>query len=198
VTTFFLVRHAAHDNVGSFLAGREVDVPLGAAGREQAERLALRMSRERADMIHTSPRRRTRETAAAVAAAMGLRETVAENLDEIDFGKEWCGRSFDDLNCEPLWRTWNKERAMARTPAGESLADVQRRVVGHMERVRGDAPEKSAVLVSHADPIKLALAHYLELRVESIDRFDIAPASISAIVVGDWGAKLLGLNETPG
>lgn len=194
-TTFLLVRHAAHDNVGGFLAGREVDVPLGEAGRAQAKRLAKRMSREPVRRLYSSPRVRTRETAAAIASAIKLPEEVAADLDEIDFGESWCGRTFDDLNREAAWRRWNAERATARTPAGESLADVQQRVVNLIEAVRNAAAGSAIVLVSHADVIKLAVAYFMGLPLAGIDRFDIAPASISTLVVGDWGAKLIGLNE---
>jgi broad specificity phosphatase PhoE len=194
-TTFFLVRHAAHDNVGGFLAGRLADVALGADGRRQAERLARRMRRERIDAIHTSPRRRTRETAEEIARVAPVPLSVAEELDEIDFGESWCGRSFDDLNCDPDWRRWNKERATARTPAGESLADVQRRVVGLIRGVGSRSADGAVVLVSHADVIKLAVTHCMDIPLDRIDRFDIAPASVTTMVVGPWGSKLLALNE---
>src|SRR4051812_49723617 len=94
------------------------------------------MGRESAVAIHSSPRRRTRETAAAIGAEMGIDEEVAFELDEIDFGVDWCGRAFDDLNTDARWRQWNEARSTARTPAGEALSDVQRRIVGHMEHMR--------------------------------------------------------------
>ena len=67
----FLVRHAAHDNVGQYLAGRMPGVALGEAGRAQARRLARRLSRERIDRIQSSPVQRTRETAQAIADVVG-------------------------------------------------------------------------------------------------------------------------------
>lgn len=196
-TTFLLIRHAAHDNVGGFLAGRGVDVCLGEHGREQARRLAKRMYRHRPDTLHSSPRRRTRETAAAIRAALGVEESVAPELDEIDFGESWCGRTFEELNQDPLWRRWNADRLHASTPAGETLRDVQDRIVGHIERVAGEMPEQAVALVTHADVIKVAVAHYLRLALDRIDLFDIAPASVSTLAVGDWGARLMGLNEVP-
>jgi broad specificity phosphatase PhoE len=195
VTTFFLVRHAAHDNLGSYLAGRLVDPSLGEDGRAQAKRLAKRMRRERFEAIHTSPRKRTRETAARIAAAVDLSEQVAPDLDEIDFGADWCGRTFDELNADPRWREWNSDRAAAKTPSGESLAGVQERVCRHMRCLSADTRERAVVLVSHADVIKAAVAGQIGLPLEAIDRLEIAPASVTTLVVGDWGAKLIGLNE---
>ncbi len=195
ITTFLLLRHAAHDNVGGFLAGRMSGVVLGEAGRAQAERLARRLRPERIDAIFASPRERTQQTAQAVAAACGLPMTTAEELDEIDFGR-WSGQDFEALQQDPLWQRWNAVRSLIRTPGGETMLDVQRRVLGLMERLVEKRGGQCVVLVSHADVIKAAVLHHLGLGIDAWPRFDIAPASITRLVIGDWGARLLGLNET--
>jgi broad specificity phosphatase PhoE len=195
-TTFFLVRHAAHDNVGGFLAGRTAGVRLGPAGRAQAGRLAERMRRERFTAIHASPRERSRETAEAIAAACGV-DPVTENdqLDEIDFGG-WSGKTFQELEAFADWRLWNSDRLRAATPAGETMADVEARIVGCMTKLMAGRPEQAIVLVSHADVIKAAVCHILGLPADAGCKFDISPASITTVVAGDWGARLLTLNET--
>jgi len=195
-TTFFLVRHAAHDNVGSFLAGRTAGVRLGPAGRAQAGRLAERMRSERIAAVQTSPRERSQETAEAIATACGI-DPVAENheLDEIDFGG-WSGKTFEELENHADWRLWNSDRLRAATPAGETMADVQARVVACMTKLMARHVEQGVVLVSHADVIKAAVCHILGLPTNAGCRFDISPASITTVVTGDWGARLLTLNET--
>jgi broad specificity phosphatase PhoE len=195
-TTFFLVRHAAHDNVGGFLAGRTPGVRLGHAGRAQAGRLADRMRRERFAAIHASPRERSQETAAAIAIACGI-DPVAENdqLDEIDFGG-WSGKTFAELEDYADWRLWNSDRLSAATPAGETMTDVEARVVSCMTKLMARHPEQGVVLVSHADVVKAAVCHILVLPADAGRRFDISPASITTVVAGDWGARLLTLNET--
>lgn len=194
-TTFFLVRHAAHDDVGCFLAGRAEGVVLGHEGRAQAARLAERLRRESFAAIVSSPRERTRETAAAISIAseVGPVETAPE-LDEIDFGA-WSGKTFSELNRDPAWRHWNEQRAVATTPSGERMEDVRRRVSACMERQAQRHPGAAVVLVSHADIIKSAVCDVLGLAPDCCFRFEIDPASISVIVKGDWGAKLLRLNE---
>jgi probable phosphoglycerate mutase len=194
-TTFFMVRHAAQDNVDGILAGRSSGVVLGESGLAQAARLGQRLRRERFDAIHASPRERTRETAIAIAGAYGLREIHANPaLDEIDFG-EWSGRAFEELASDPDWRQWNEDRARARAPGGETMIEVQARVVSCMESLAKQHRGGALVLVSHADVIKATVCHYLGLPVEGCFRFDIAPASVTTIVTGDWGGKVLGLNE---
>lgn len=195
ITTFLLLRHAAHDDVGGFLAGRMTGVVLGEAGQAQAERLAQRLRLERIDAIFASPRERAQQTAQAVAATCGRTVETAPELDEIDFGR-WSGQGFEALQQDPLWQRWNSVRSLIRTPGGETMLDVQRRVLGLMERLAGDRGGQCVALVSHADVIKAAVLHQLGLAIDAWPRFDIAPASITRLVIGDWGAKLLGLNHT--
>lgn len=195
-TLFYLLRHAAHDQVGSYLAGRAPKVCLGADGRAQARRLAERMQRERFAAIFSSPRERTLETAHAVSVASEVGPVeLRDELDEIDFGC-WSGLTFDELNRDPAWRHWNEQRESAVTPNGESMEHVRRRVVGCMRDVARSHSGEAVVLVSHADVIKSAVCHVLGLTADGGFRFDIEPASISIIVMGDWGAKLLRLNES--
>lgn len=195
MTVFLLVRHAAHDNVGAFLAGRKPGIHLGTAGREQAKQLAERLKREPIRAIYTSPCERTRETADAIATLCGLPEpSIAEGLNEIDFGS-WSGRTFDDLNEDWAFRRWNEVRSLSRTPAGESMLDVQLRVLRHMEKVAAAAEEDTVALVTHADVIKAAVSYYLGLPVDAWPRLEISPASITTLVVSEWGAKLTSMNE---
>jgi broad specificity phosphatase PhoE len=193
-TTIFLVRHAAHDNVGGYLAGRMAGVRLGTDGLAQARRLAERMGRERIDAIHSSPRERTRETAEAIASTRGLPVTVDDALDEVDFGA-WSGNDFETLERDPSWRRWNSLRSISRTPAGESMLDVEVRVTRLIEALAARHDEGGVVLVSHADVIKAAVCHVLGLPIDAWPRFEVAPASITTLVIGDWGAKIVTLNE---
>jgi broad specificity phosphatase PhoE len=194
-TTFFLLRHAAHDDVGRYLAGRAPNVSLGPAGRAQARRLGERMCREDFVAIYSSPRERTAQTARAVSlhSEIGPVE-LRDELDEIDFGP-WSGKTFVELNQDPAWRDWNSRRAVAVTPTGESMQDVCGRVCSCMADLRARHAGNGVVLVSHADVIKSAVCHVLGLTADGGFRFDIEPASISVVAMGDWGAKLLRLNE---
>jgi broad specificity phosphatase PhoE len=193
-TTFFLVRHAAHDNVGGFLAGRRPGISLGEAGRAQARRVAERLRRETFEAIHASPRERAAETAAAIAAVSHVPVERADELDEIDFGN-WSGRTFDDLEDDPAWRQWNAQRSLAQTPAGDTMLAVESRIVGLMRRLANRHPDGALVLVSHADVIRAGVSYLLGLPIDAWPRFDIGPGSVSTLILGDWGARLLTLNE---
>ncbi|MBS9721876.1 histidine phosphatase family protein [Tianweitania sp. BSSL-BM11] len=195
-TTIYLVRHAAHDNVGGFLAGRTPGIRLGLEGRAQADRLGQRMRREPFAAVLSSPRERTQETAFAIASASGMVVETDERLDEIDFGDAWTGKTWEALNGDPTWNHWNAERAVARTAGGESMGEVQLRAVAALSDAAGRHADGAVVLVTHADVIKAIICHVLDLPLGHVHRFDINPASITPVVWGDWGAKLLWLNET--
>jgi probable phosphoglycerate mutase len=193
-TTVFLVRHAAHELIGRVLCGRMPGVRLGAEGRRQAERVAERLAREAVAALYTSPLERASETAAPIAERLGLQPETSEAITDVDYG-EWSGMSFEALDSDPRWATWNAAKSTYRPPGGETVLDVQRRAIGQVERVVEAYPEGGAVLVSHCDVIKAVLAYFLGLAIESISRFEISPASISTVIIGRWGAKVHSVNE---
>jgi broad specificity phosphatase PhoE len=193
-TTFFLVRHAAHDQVGAVLCGRMPGVTLGPHGRGQAQRLADRLERESVVSVQASPLERARETAEAIAVRIGESVEICEAITEIDFGS-WSGMDFNALSSDPSWLAWNTARGFNRPPNGEMMLEAQARIVGAMERLRRSFCDKAVVLVSHADVIKAALLYHLGSPIDSYNRFDIDPASVSTLVIGDWGSKIVRLNE---
>ena len=194
-TTFFLVRHAVHDNVESLLAGRMSGIELGAVGRAQAARLARRMRYEQFGAIYASPRERSQMTAEAIADVSGISPVrTDEDLDEIDFG-DWSGKTFAELEDDPHWRLWNSDRSRASTPTGETMLHVQQRVTGCMARLRPSHQEGAVVLVSHADVIKAAVCAILALPPDAGAKFDVSPASVTTVVSGEWGARVISLNE---
>lgn len=198
MTVVFLIRHAAHAELGRNLTGRKPDVALSEAGARQALALGERLSREPIAAIYSSPRLRARATAEAIADRLELGVELDCALDEIDFGA-WTGASFEKLADDPLWRQWNEARATACPPRGESMKAAAARIVGRIgqlcEQHRGSAP---VALVSHCDVIRGAVAHYLGLSLNNLLRFDIDPASITRLEVGAWGGRLAALNETTG
>jgi broad specificity phosphatase PhoE len=153
------------------------------------------MQRERFAAVKSSPRRRTLETARAIAEASGVgRVETSAALDEVDFGA-WSGQSFADLGKDPQWQRWNSERSLVRPPGGETIRQVQQRIVGFMAELAQLYAGAALVLVSHAELIRVAVLHVLGMPLDHWSRIAIDPASLTAIVTGDWGAQLLTLNE---
>lgn len=192
--TIFLVRHAAHDRVNSLLCGRMPGVALGERGRRQAAALANRFAAEGIEAVYASPMERAQETAAPIAARLGLDLRTEQGVTEIDFGA-WTGRSFDSLADDQDWAFWNAARGSARPPGGESMGEAQIRAGEALRNLADRHPAGRIVVVSHCDVIKAAIAGLLELPLDNYGRFEISPASVSTLVLWQGGGKLLNLNE---
>lgn len=192
----FLVRHGSHDRLGRVLCGRMPGVSLSEAGRAEAralaDALARRLAGRGAGTLLASPRDRTAETAAPIAAALGLTAAAEPDLDEIETGA-WTGRSFDALAADPLWATWNAERATARPPGGESMGEAQGRVGRVLARFAVDGAP--VVLVSHGDVIRAALLGLLGLGLDAYDRIVVDPASCSELALWPGGGRVVSINE---
>ena len=193
-TTVLLIRHGSHDRLEKVLCGRMAGVTLGEAGHAEVARLGQRLKTGRPAAVVSSPLERARETADAVAAACGLAVDLDEDLNELDFGA-WTGRRFDDLEGDPHWDRWNRLRQHSRPPSGETMLEGQVRAVRCLHRLREAHPDATVVAVSHADIIKAALAWALGLSLEFYARFEVRPASVSRLLMGEWGVKVWSLNE---
>lgn len=192
--TLFLIRHAAHGHLGQILSGRSDGLALTAEGRAQAATLAARLAGTAFDAIQSSPIQRARETALAIAEARELPVEPAPALNEIDFGA-WTGRRFAELSGDAAWDEWNRRRSTACPPDGESMAAAQVRAMDHIRGWACGHPGGTAAMVTHCDIIRALVAGVLGLSLDRIHQFEIAPASISRIEAGDWGARILSVNE---
>jgi broad specificity phosphatase PhoE len=192
--TLFLIRHAAHVELGRTLSGRRRDVALSSDGLEQAEIVADLLAVEPFAAVYASPRERAYYTARAIGEAHELKVTVEDGLDEVDFG-DWTGMDFNDLEGDPAWCAWNERRASARPPGGESMAEAVLRTAAALEAIAAAHAGQTVACVTHCDIIRGALAHYMGLPLDNMLRFDIDPASVSRLALGNWGARILTINE---
>ncbi|HEV2080244.1 MAG TPA: histidine phosphatase family protein [Allosphingosinicella sp.] len=193
-TIILLIRHAAHVELGQVLSGRRRDVSLSREGLEQAEIVADLLGVEPLAAVYSSPRERAFYTARAIAEQHEMKPQVVDDLDEVDFG-DWTGRRFDELEGDPVWDEWNAARGSARPPAGESMAEAVSRAVAAVEGLASGHPDQMIAAVSHCDIIRGVIAHYLGLPLDNLLRFDVDPASVSRIAVGNWGALIMTINE---
>lgn len=197
MTTFYLVRHADKDLDGAVLPGRTPGVSLSAAGRRQAEALARHLGDRGVRCVYSSPLARARETAAPLARRCNLKVEPEEAFGEIDYG-DWTNEAIRDLESDAHWQRFHAFRSGVPIPGGERLLDVQARFAGAMLRLRTAWPEGAVAIFSHGDPIRLALAYFAGMPLDMFDRLEVRPASVSTVVVGDYGPTIGGLNALPG
>lgn len=192
-----LVRHAKNDWVGERLAGWTPGVHLNDKGRQQAKALGARLAHLPITAIYSSPLERAVETAQAIAAHHNLKVRVLEAIGETRFG-EWTGASLKELSKTELWPVVQVYPSGARFPGGESLRETQARTVAALDALRDAYTEKTdvVVVVSHADVIKAAVAHYVGLHLDLFQRLVISPASLSVVQFSKSGPRLVCLNDT--
>jgi broad specificity phosphatase PhoE len=173
------------------------DPELTALGHAQAAAAAARL----ADMpeiaaVLSSPLRRARQTAAAVADATGAPLITRDRLIETDFGA-WEGLTFGeakerDPELHAAWLGCEEEAP----PGGESFAAVGRRIEAELAAVLADYPGANVVLVSHVTPIKTVLRLALQGGPGILYRLHLDLASISIVdLYPDGGASVRLVND---
>jgi len=193
VTNLILIRHAAHGQLGHRIVGRSPGVHLSPDGRQQAQALAGCLHRAPIRGVYSSPLERARATAEPIATRLGIEPQIAEELNEIDFG-EWTNRPLEELDQLAEWRCFNAFRSGTRIPHGETMIEVQARVLRLVERLDVVRAGQTVALVSHGDVIRAALAHWLGMPVDLLARIEISPASLSMVRIDAWGPKVLLIN----
>ena len=186
------VRHGetAHNRDGR-LQGR-VDLELSERGAEQVARVAARLSASGVARVVSSPLRRARQTARAIADACGAAVEVDERLVEVDYG-EWDGRLLAEIRAE-RHAGWMTDPAFT-PPGGESLLAVTQRVAAFCQEefARGD---EHVVAVSHVSPIKAAVVWALGVDERATLRMMLGLATITAIGARpDGSAYLVSFND---
>ena len=179
-TLLLLVRHGETPTTGTVLPGRAPGLHLSDRGRDQAERVAERLSGLPVDALYSSPLERACETAEPTAARTGLAVKHDDGLLECEFG-EWTGAAIAELAALPEWQTVQHSPSEFRFPNGESFPEMQARIVGALEVMRAAHAGGVIVCFSHADPIKAAVAHALGTPLDLFRRIVISPGSVSAI-----------------
>lgn len=193
-----LIRHGSTDPLGRVLYGRMPGVHLNAEGRRQSENLAQVLKQRYAlSEVVSSPMERTCETAQFVADAYRLGITTEEEINEIDFGS-WMGMTFDDLRDRDDWKRYNETRSLACPPGGESMMEVQARAWRALAKILQryeNRREATVAAVSHGDVVRGLLLLMLGMAIDHIHRLEIAPASVSEVVLAPGEPRVVNVNQ---
>jgi len=151
--TLVIVRHGQTDWNREERFQGQLDIPLNAVGRRQAETLNQQLGSVLFDARYSSPLRRAYETAEVIAR--GLPVHTDARLTEIHHGS-WQGRTKRDIASEwpHLWNDWNKEPLNFTPPGGEAARSVRSRVEDFLQEVGGN----NILCVSHGVVIQTFLS----------------------------------------
>ena len=195
LTYVCFVRHGTTPTTGKVLPGTAPGLHLSEGGRAEATAVAARLAElGSVSALYASPVDRAAETAGTIGAQVGLAPVFDPDLADCDVGS-WTGRTLAALRRRPEWRVVLSNPSGFRFPGGESFAELQARLAGVVERIRTRHPGEVVVVVSHADPIKVALVEALGSPFDLIHRIGVSPCSTSVIAYGDGPPAVLAINS---
>ena len=194
-----LIRHGENEYVKTGkLAGRLPEIHLNEKGQKQAQALGEALKDVPIKALYSSPLERAMETAQPIAESHKLTVLEEPDLMDTDIGK-WEGKSLKMLRLTNAWKIVQQAPSRFRFPEGESFTEAQTRYIGTLERIiqKHHKPQEIVVVVFHADPIKLAVAHLLGMPLDHFQRLSCDTGSMTALYVSDSGANLIKLNQRP-
>lgn len=196
-TTVLFIRHGENDwTETNKLAGRSPAVHLNEYGRQQAEALGQRLADAPIKALYVSPLERTMETAAEIAQHHdGLEITPYPGILEVDYG-EWQGAEIKKLSEDEMWPVIQRYPTGARFPGGETMFQMQARMVQAINDLVQTHPGETIAVVGHADLIKSAVAHYLGVHFDLFQRITVSTASVTGVSFETLGPRVLMVNDT--
>lgn len=196
MTILLLIRHASNDFLKEGrLAGWTPGLHINGQGQREADALARRLAPIPLSAIYSSPLERAVDTARVVAACHKLNVQIREDLGETHTG-EWTGKLIKQVEDSETWKKIQERPVGVPLPGGESIDQVQARMVTAIDAIVAAHPHQVVAVVSHADPLKAAIAHYLGLDLNNFQRIAINPASVTVFFFGERGPVLFRLNDS--
>lgn len=184
----YLVRHGrTAANAGLRLQGR-IDLPIDEVGLAQAAALTGVVTN--VDRLICSPSLRARQT----ASVFGVEPEIDERWLEMDYG-DFDGVPMADVPRDQ-WGQWISDLDF-RPPNGETLREMGERVYAACNDLVEAARDADVVVVSHATPIKAAMAWALGVDVGITWRSHIDQASVTKVLIRERGPALNAFNIIP-
>jgi broad specificity phosphatase PhoE len=197
--TLFLIRHGQTTwNVEHRLPGRLPGIELTETGREQAKRLAEALRPLPLSAIISSPLERATETARYLAEGRTLTIQLEPDLMDIELG-HWSGQNRDELSkSDPIWKAFLRNPLVGPEDV-ETFPELEQRAVRAVERwLKKESTGPYPAFVTHADVIKVLIAHYSGLDASRARSLVIENASVSVVELeADHQPRILAVDWEP-
>lgn len=193
-THFILIRHGETTANLSDTVGGSTDDPLTETGHEQARRVGehLKANGCTPTAIYVSPLQRARDTAAYIAATLMHTPETIDHLTEWHVG-DWEGIKYSEIPNQEGFSMSAMFDPAFRPPDGESLGEVQMRMMKTIRDLATRHPGEQVVIVSHGTALALALSEMVDQSMASWVNYRLANCSISEVIFGEE-PKLLYFN----
>lgn len=174
----------------------QLDIPLNATGRRQAQRLGAALAGEELAAVYASDLARAAETAAAIAAVSGLAVRRDAGLRERAFGR-FEGQTFAEI--EARWpadaRRWRQREPDFAPGDGESLRDFSARCVAAVRAIAARHPGEAIALVAHGGVLDCLYRAAAGVGLDAPRSWLLGNATINRLLHADGVLTLVGWND---
>ena len=196
---WFLVRHGETDWNKEARAQGQMDTPLNADGRAQAERIASRLESETFAAAYSSDLSRVVETARPIMRGRDVPIAYAKELREKHFG-DWEGMTCDEIRAkhpDGFSRMFSDDSDFAAPGGGETDRDLCARAASFAERTRAAHPDDDLLIVAHGGSLRALIASLIGIPPHRMWRLRLDNTSLSTLAFfDDDNAVLTLLNDT--
>ncbi len=156
----------------------QADPPLNDTGRMQAQQTALELRSQHLDALFSSDLRRARETAEIIADVLSLEVQLEPRLCEVNLG-DWQGLYSDEIRARwpEQMRLWLESPLTARPPNGESVHELDARVLAAVHDIAARYADKRVGIVAHELPIAIITIHAAGIPLEQLRTYIPANAA---------------------
>ncbi|HWI55282.1 MAG TPA: alpha-ribazole phosphatase [Desulfobacteria bacterium] len=186
VTRLFLVRHGETEWNKDLRYQGHRDIPLSEVGFAQAEKVALRLSKEKLDAIYSSDLSRAFETAKAIGRFHEAPIKMVRELRETNFGR-WEGLTYKEIDQQfkEVMSGWRVNPRDVKIPDGESLGEVRDRCLKGLDKILSDNPDRNVLVVAHGGIIRIVVASVLGFEIN--DYWKIKQDNVSLNIIDFYG-----------
>ena len=190
MTHLILIRHGETEwNVIGRYQG-QADPPLNAKGVTQSHQLAEQLGETDLDLLYTSPLQRAAQTAQVLVDKLHIPLFIEPRLMEIHQG-DWQTRLRSEIDqlYPDLFRRWESEPWEVSPPNGESLPQVQDRVIAALQEIIDKYPHQCVGIVTHRIPIALIKVHYQGLDRDIVRSMQLPNIYFEEILINFTGGQ---------
>ena len=196
-TRIIAIRHGETDwNRASRMQGH-LDVPLNAHGQWQARQTARALTGESVAAVYSSDLQRASATARAIAQACGAPLVLEPGLRERNLGR-FQGWTFEQVQAQfPEEAARWRGRDITYAPeGGETLTDIQRRILSTAARLAQRHAGGQIVLVGHGGMLDMLYRHAMRLPLQEPRSWPLANAAINRLLYTPEGLTLIAWADT--
>lgn len=198
-TRLYLIRHGHLINSYQGVYNGQRDIGLSLKGVAQTIAIADWLKDKPIRAIYSSDLSRAWDGAKIIAASLRLEVVPVKAFRERDFGL-WEGLTAEKIqsNYEETWAKWIADPVGTRPPKGESIKDMQDRILTKLKEIIEQHRGEEIILFAHAGVNRIILCHALNLPVINWFRIQQDFCGINVMDFHEAAAVVRLMNWTPG